>query len=68
MIDIKETDDCQKVFCLMYKSSEDSKEKLFSFVMMDEEVDKVSFLKVLTKTMANNSCFADPVSLYTYDS
>lgn len=47
---------------MVCKSSEESKEKLYSFAMTDEYPDKVGFLKLLTRTMANNVCSADAVS------
>ncbi|ENN73040.1 hypothetical protein YQE_10375, partial [Dendroctonus ponderosae] len=66
VIDIKETEACQKVFSLVCKSSEESKEKLFSFAMTDEYPDKVGFLKLLTRTMANNVCSADADKFMAY--
>lgn len=63
VIDIKETEDCQKVFTLIFKSTEDSKERSFSFAITDEDVNKPNFLKTLCRQMANNACTADAVSL-----
>ncbi|XP_030754873.1 protein ECT2 isoform X2 [Sitophilus oryzae] len=66
VIDIKETEDCQKVFSLVCRGSDDMKEKLFSFAMSDDDVDKVDFLKTLTRTMANNVCSADADKFMAY--
>ncbi|CAH1130742.1 unnamed protein product [Ceutorhynchus assimilis] len=66
VIDIKETEDCQKVFSLVCRSNEESKERLYSFAMADEEADKVAFLRTLTRTMANNVCSADADKFMAY--
>lgn len=62
VIDIKETEDCQKVFSLVFRNNEELKERLFSFAMAEEDADKASFLKTLARQMANNACTADAVS------
>lgn len=62
VIDIKETDDCQKVFSLVCRNNDELKERLYSFAMAEEEADKTAFLKTLTRQMANNACTADAVS------
>lgn len=67
VIDIKETEDCQKVFTFIFKSNEDSKEKSFSFAMTEEDVNKQAFLKTLCRQMANNACTADAVC-YSHNS
>ncbi|XP_014245769.1 protein ECT2 isoform X5 [Cimex lectularius] len=59
VIDIKETDDCHKVFALMCRSTQDLKEKLYSFKITDDEVEKMSFLKTLCRQTAYNACRAD---------
>ncbi|XP_072379786.1 protein ECT2 isoform X1 [Diabrotica undecimpunctata] len=66
VIDIKETDECQKVFSLVCRNNDDLKEKLYSFAMADEEADKVQFLKTLTRQMANNACTADADKFMAY--
>ncbi|CAH1117797.1 unnamed protein product [Phaedon cochleariae] len=66
VIDVKETDDCQKVFSLVCRNNEDLKEKLYSFAMADEEADKVGFLRTLTRQMANNACTADADKFMAY--
>lgn len=64
VIDIKDTEDCQRVFSLVCKHTDVIKERLYSFVMIEEEADKTAFLKTLTRQMANNACTADAVSYY----
>ncbi|KAK9512129.1 hypothetical protein O3M35_000625 [Rhynocoris fuscipes] len=59
VIDIKETDECHKVFALMCRSTQDLKEKLYSFTITDDDIDKITFLKTLCRHTANNACQAD---------
>ncbi|KAK9879703.1 hypothetical protein WA026_006763 [Henosepilachna vigintioctopunctata] len=66
VIDIKETDDCQKVFSLVCRHNDELKERLYTFALADEDADKTAFLKTLTKQMANNSCTADADKFMAY--
>ncbi|XP_063973706.1 protein ECT2 isoform X9 [Diachasmimorpha longicaudata] len=59
VVDIRETEECQKVFALMVRSNQELKEKLFSFTITDEEVSKNNYLKTLCRQMANTVCKAD---------
>uniref|UniRef100_A0A0A9ZEK7 Protein ECT2 n=2 Tax=Lygus hesperus TaxID=30085 RepID=A0A0A9ZEK7_LYGHE len=59
VIDIKETDDCHNVFALMCRSTQDLKEKLYSFTITDEEVDKLNWIRTLCRHTANNAYRAD---------
>lgn len=61
VIDIKETDECQRVFSLVLRYNEELKERLYTFAMADDAADKTAFLKTLARQMANNACKADPV-------
>lgn len=63
VIDIRETDDCQRVFALVTRDHQELKEKLFSFTMTEEDVDKASFLKTLCRHIANTAYSADAVSI-----
>lgn len=60
VIDIKEREDCQKVFSLVFRNNEEMKERLCSFAM-PEDGDKTGFLKTLARQMANNACTPDAV-------
>ena len=53
--------ECQKVFALMVRSNQELKEKLFSFTITDEEVNKTNYLRSLCRQMANTVCKADAV-------
>ncbi|KAI4466303.1 protein ect2 [Holotrichia oblita] len=66
VIDIKETEECQRVFSLVFRNNDELKERLCSFVMTDEEMDKTTFLKTLCKQMATNACTADADKLLAY--
>lgn len=59
VINIKERDDCRNVFALMCRSNQELKEKLYSFILADEETDKLAFLRTLCRQMANTVCKAD---------
>ncbi|XP_026825032.1 protein ECT2 isoform X9 [Ooceraea biroi] len=52
VVDIRETEECHKVFALVVRSTQELKEKLFSFVITDEEVNKTTFLQTLCRQMA----------------
>ncbi|XP_061931384.1 protein ECT2 isoform X7 [Apis cerana] len=59
VVDIRETDECHKVFALMVRSNQELKEKLFSFTITDEDVNKTNYLRTLCRQMANTVCKAD---------
>ncbi len=54
--------DCQNVFALICRSHYETKERLYSFEITSEDVEKVAFLKTLCRLMANITCRADAVS------
>lgn len=64
VIDIRETEDCQKVFALVTRDHQELKEKLFSFTMTEDDVDKSTFLKTLCRHIANTAYSADAVSIF----
>lgn len=59
VINIRDTDECKNVFALMCYSTTDLKEKLYIFCIMDEEFDKMLYLKTLCRHTANNACMTD---------
>ncbi|XP_048481559.1 protein ECT2 isoform X4 [Plutella xylostella] len=62
VVDIRESEgklDCHNVFALMCRSNQELKEKLYSFMITDETVDKSHFLRQLCRQMANTVCKAD---------
>ena len=56
--------ECQNVFALICRSHYETKERLYSFEITSEDVDKVAFLKTLCRLMANITCRADAVNTY----
>lgn len=59
---VRANTECHKVFALMVRSNQELKEKLFSFTITDEEVNKTNYLRTLCRQMANSVCKADAVS------
>ncbi|XP_041973967.1 protein ECT2 isoform X7 [Aricia agestis] len=59
VVDIREAEDCHNVFALMCRSNSELKEKLYSFMITDDAVDKPHFLRQLCRQMANTVCKAD---------
>ncbi|XP_075983046.1 epithelial cell transforming 2 pebble isoform X2 [Anticarsia gemmatalis] len=59
VVDIREAEDCHNVFALMCRNNQELKEKLHSFMITDETVDKSHFLRQLCRQMANTVCKAD---------
>lgn len=59
--------DSQKAFAISLRNSSNfqdlSKDKLYSFSISDEEVDKTIFIKNFCKQLAENACRTDAVSL-----
>lgn len=51
-----------KVFALMVRSTQELKEKFFSFIITDEEVNKTNYLQTLCRQMALAVRVADAVS------
>lgn len=56
--------ECHKVFALVVRGNQELKEKLFSFVITDEEVNKATYLRTLCRQMAIAICVADAVCYY----
>ncbi|RZC41319.1 RhoGEF domain containing protein, partial [Asbolus verrucosus] len=66
VVDIKETEQCQKLFSFVCRCNDDLKEKTYAFAMADEDADKTAFLKTVTKQMANNACTPDADKFLAY--
>lgn len=66
---VADISDSPRAFALQYRSSvaqNDLKNKLFSFSICDEEIDKTIYLKNFCKQMAENACKTDSVSFILY--
>ncbi|XP_022238533.1 protein ECT2-like [Limulus polyphemus] len=65
VVDIKETDDCKNTFALVVRSNQELKERLYTFILLGEDVDKGHFLRLLCRHMANAVCRADAENFLT---
>lgn len=54
--------ECHKIFALVVRGAQELKEKLFSFIITDEEVNKTNYLQTLCRQMALAIRVADAVS------
>ncbi|NWR15170.1 ECT2 protein, partial [Emberiza fucata] len=63
VLDIKETEDCQKAFALVVRPPTELNNKLLSFQMTTEDPCKEDWLKMLCRHVANTICKADAENL-----
>ncbi|KAL0123374.1 hypothetical protein PUN28_005721 [Cardiocondyla obscurior] len=69
VVDIRESDECHKVFALVVRGTQELKEKIFCFIITDEDVNKTSYLQTLCRHTALTVCVADADTLLIrYDS
>lgn len=54
--------ECHKVFALVVRGTQELKEKFFTFIITDEEIDKTNYLQTLCRQMALTVRVADAVS------
>ncbi|NWI47735.1 ECT2 protein, partial [Picathartes gymnocephalus] len=59
VLDIRETEDCQKAFALVVRPPTELNNKLLSFQMTTEDPCKEDWLKTLCRHVANTICKAD---------
>ncbi|NWR98383.1 ECT2 protein, partial [Motacilla alba] len=63
VLDIRETEDCQKAFALVVRPPTELNNKLLSFQMTTEDPSKEDWLKMLCRHVANTICKADAENL-----
>ncbi|CAN8190481.1 unnamed protein product [Coccothraustes coccothraustes] len=63
VLDIRETEDCQKAFALVVRPPTELNNKLLSFQMTSEDPCKEDWLKMLCRQVANTICKADAENL-----
>ncbi|KAF4796136.1 Protein ECT2 [Turdus rufiventris] len=63
VLDIRETEDCQKAFALVVRPPTELNNKLLSFQMTTEDPRKEEWLKTLCRHVANTICKADAENL-----
>lgn len=59
VINYRESEDCQNSFGIIFKSHADDKDKLYSFMVDETDVNKLQFLTSLAKSIAQTKCLAD---------
>jgi len=64
VLDMAEAEDCHEAFGLIVKSTEDLREKLYSFMMDGEEDMKSNAVTSLAKSIANTVCRTDYVRAF----
>lgn len=64
VLDIVESENCKDAFGFIVKNAGDMKEKLFTFMIDSDEMDKASFMTHVSKSIANTVCRTDYVSSY----
>ncbi|CAL1675191.1 unnamed protein product [Lasius platythorax] len=69
VVDIRESEGYHKLFALVVRGTQELKEKFFSFIITDEEINKTSYLQTLCRQMALAVRVADADTLLIrYDS
>ncbi|XP_070169783.1 protein ECT2 isoform X2 [Polyergus mexicanus] len=69
VVDIRETEGYHKLFALVVRGTQELKEKFFSFIITDEEINKTNYLQTLCRQMALAVRVADADTLLIrYDS
>lgn len=63
VLDIVETENCKDAFGLIVKNSAELKEKLFTFMLDTEEMEKNLLITQVSKSIANTLCRTDHVSI-----
>jgi len=59
VVDIRDNDDCQNLFGIIYRCPQEMKETLLMFRLVGEDVNKSEWLQNLTAELANTTCTAD---------
>lgn len=65
VVDIRDNDDCQNLFGIIYRSPQEMKEKLLMFRLVGDEISKQEWLQKLTTGLANTACMADTENFLT---
>ncbi|KAJ7392797.1 Protein T2 [Desmophyllum pertusum] len=65
VVDIRDNDDCQNLFGIIYRCPEEMKETLLMFRLVGEDINKPEWLQKLTTALANTACMADTENFLT---
>uniref|UniRef100_T1J565 DH domain-containing protein n=1 Tax=Strigamia maritima TaxID=126957 RepID=T1J565_STRMM len=65
VVNIAETEECKNVFALVCRSNQELKEKLYSFAIISPTINKLDWIKELSRQVANTVCRADVENFIT---
>ncbi|XP_078378862.1 protein ECT2-like [Oculina patagonica] len=65
VVDIRDNDDCQNLFGIIYRCPEEMKETLLMFRLVGDDINKPDWLQKLTTGLANTTCTADTENFLT---
>ncbi|XP_068732920.1 protein ECT2-like [Montipora capricornis] len=65
VVDIRDNGECQNLFGIIYRCSQELKEKLLMFRLVGEDIKKQEWLQKLTTGLANAACTADSENFLT---
>lgn len=65
VVDIRDNEDCQNLFGIIYRCPQEMKEKLLMFRLVGDEINKQEWLQKLTTGLANTACTADTENFLT---
>lgn len=65
VVDIRDNDEFQNLFGIIYRCSQELKEKLLMFRLVGDEINKQEWLQKLTTGLANTACMADTENFLT---
>uniref|UniRef100_A0A0K2SYG9 Protein ECT2like [Megachile rotundata] n=1 Tax=Lepeophtheirus salmonis TaxID=72036 RepID=A0A0K2SYG9_LEPSM len=65
VVDVPDSDEYQGIFALVCRSNQELKEKMFIFQLTSPDMEKIKFLKMLCRNIANTMCRPDPDTYLT---
>ncbi|KAK3726892.1 hypothetical protein QZH41_016690, partial [Actinostola sp. cb2023] len=65
VVDIRDNEDCQNLFGIIYRVANDMKEKLLMFRLISDDIKKDEWLHKLTMGLANTACTVDTENFIT---
>lgn len=65
VVDVIDTEDARNLFAIVVRSNQELKERLYCFILLNEEENKAALLRTLCRHMANTVCRTDVENLLT---
>lgn len=65
VVDIRDNEDCQNLFGVIYRCPKEMKETLLMFRLVGDDINKPEWLQKLTTALANTACMADSENFLT---